>query len=75
LPQTIFIEGDLTIHGIKKNKNIKATIEKSKKGFTIYGNFDVLVSDYQIKIPVILSSNIAKKIQIQFRFQYENYEE
>jgi DUF917 family protein len=72
--QTKIIRGNLTIHGITKKIDIKADIENNNGKYTVSGEFDVLVKDFQIKIPPILSSNIAKTISVQFLFQYEPYE-
>jgi hypothetical protein len=73
--QTKLIKGILTIHGISKEIDIKATINKTKNTYDISGNFELLVKDFDIKIPPILSSNIAKTISIKFNFQYQSYEE
>lgn len=73
--QTKIIRGKLSIHGITKKVDIKSTIENSDNNYTISGEFDVQVKDFQIKIPPILSSNIAKTISIKFNFQYQPYEE
>lgn len=73
--QTRMIAGTLNIHGISKDISIKATIENKNETYTLEGDFDVSVSDFDIKIPPILSSNIAKTISLKFRFQYQPYEE
>lgn len=73
--QTKIISGKLTIHGITKEVKIKANIENTTKNYIISGEFDVQVKDFEIKIPPILSSNIAKTIAIKFQFQYQPYEE
>ena len=73
--QTKIIRGKLTIHGITKELDIKTTIENINGEYTLSGDFEVLVKDFQIKIPPILASNIAKTISIKFRFQYQDYEE
>jgi hypothetical protein len=73
--QTKIIRGKLTIHGITKEIDIKTKIENTNDNYTLTGEFDVLVKDFQIKIPPILSSNIAKTISIKFSFQYQPYEE
>lgn len=73
--QTRIIKGTLTIHGITKEIEIKSTIKKSNNTYDISGDFSVFVNDFDIKIPPILSSNIAKTISINFRFQYQKYEE
>lgn len=73
--QTKIIRGKLTIHGITKELDFKTIIEFIDGNYTLSGNFEVLVKDFQIKIPPILSSNIAKTISIKFKFQYQNYED
>ncbi len=73
--QTRIIKGTVTIHGIAKEIDIKTTINKSNNTYEIFGDFNLLVKDFDIKIPPILSSNIAKTISIKFRFQYQSYEE
>ncbi|PWG05454.1 YceI family protein [Polaribacter aquimarinus] len=72
--QTKIIKGTLTIHGISKEVSIKTTIIKENNTYILSGNIDVLVKDFDIKIPPILSSNIAKTISIEFKFQYQPYE-
>ncbi|MBT3740791.1 MAG: YceI family protein [Polaribacter sp.] len=73
--QIKIIRGKITIHGITKEIDLKTTIESIDNNYILSGNFDILVNDFQIKIPPILSSNIAKTISIEFRFQYQPYEE
>ena len=73
--QTKIIRGNLTIHGITKEIDIKTTIKNMDGNYTLTGDFNILVHDFQIKIPPILSSNIAKTISMKFRFQYQPYEE
>ena len=73
--QTKLIDGVLNIHGISKETKIKSTIENKNGTYSIYGECKVLVKDFDIKIPPILSSNIAKSITIKFKFQYQPYDE
>ena len=73
--ETKIIKGKLTIHGITKEIDIKTTIEIIDKNYIAFGDFDLLVKDFEIKIPPILSGNIAKTISVKFRFQYQPYEE
>jgi polyisoprenoid-binding protein YceI len=73
--QTKIIRGNLTIHGIAKEIDIKTTIEKVNGTYALSGEYNVFVKDFDIKIPPILSSNIAKMITIKFSFQYQSYEE
>lgn len=73
--QTKIIKGELTIHGISKEIEIKTTIENKNGNYVLFGEFEVLVNHFEIKIPPILSGNIAKNIKISFKFEYESYEE
>ncbi|WP_299061702.1 YceI family protein [uncultured Polaribacter sp.] len=73
--QTKMIKGKLTIHGITKEIEIKTTIEKKENKYVLFGEANVFVKDFDIKIPPILASNIAQMITIKFRFQYQSYEE
>lgn len=73
--QTRIIRGKLTIHGITKEIDIKTTFINNNGNYTLSGSFELLVNDFNIKIPPILSSNIAKTISIKFNFQYKPYDE
>lgn len=73
--QIKMIEGELTIHGVSKEVKIKTKIRKNKKGYFLEGAFNVLVKDFEIKIPPILSKNIAESIFVKFKFEYLSYEE
>ena len=73
--QTRIIRGNLTIHGITKPVEIKANIENKNGKYNIFGDFKINVNDFQIQIPPILASNIAKTILVNFDFKYQSYEE
>lgn len=73
--QTRMVKGTLTIHGISKEVDIKATITPKERGYSITGDFEAVVKDFEIKIPPILASNIAKTINVTFKFEYKPYEE
>lgn len=73
--QTKISKGSLTIHGVSKQIEIKTHFKKEGNSYVVSGEFTAPVSDFQIKIPPILSSNIAKIITITFTFKYQPYEE
>lgn len=73
-PQTKIIKGDFTLKDITKPVDIKATITKNDQGYTITGSLDVLIDDYNINVPPLLSPNISKKIEVSFNFNYAPYE-
>lgn len=73
--QTKIIKGTITIHGISKEIEIKTVIENKNDSYIISGDFTVSINNFDIKVPPILTSNIAKNISLKFRFQYQPYEE
>lgn len=73
--QTKLIKGTIKIRGISREVSIKASINKTPKGFFLEGNFSLVVNDFNIKIPPILSNNIAKIVSVKIKFQYIPYAE
>jgi hypothetical protein len=72
--QTKLIQGEFTLKNTTKAIEIKATITKADNGFTITGSLEVMIDDYDIKVPPLLSPNISKKIEVSFNFNYAPYE-
>lgn len=72
--QTKIIKGDFKLKNTTKPVEIKAKITKTNKGYSIEGNLDVLIDDYNINVPPLLSSNISKKIEVSFNFNYAPHE-
>ncbi len=69
------VKGIMDFHGVQKEIEIKTKVESSSKGVILHGEFEVGVADFNINIPPLLRPNIAKAIQVMFRFEYEPYEE
>lgn len=72
--QTKIIKGDFTLKNTTKPVEIKATITKTNKGYSITGTLDVMIDDHNINVPPLLSPNISKKIEVSFNFNYAPYE-
>lgn len=72
--QTRIIKGFLNIKNITKEVEIKTTIQFTNGAYTISGDFNITVEDFNINIPPIVAPNIAKIIATKFRFDYQNYE-
>jgi len=68
--QTKIIKGDFTLKNKTKPVEIKAKITKTNNGYNIEGRLDVLIDDYNINVPPLLSPNISKKIEVSFNFNY-----
>ncbi len=73
--QTRMVKGTFTMHGVSKMLEIKTKIEYIDDRYRLSGNFEATVVDYEIKIPPLLAGNIAKVISVDFRFEYEPYQE
>jgi polyisoprenoid-binding protein YceI len=58
------VTGALTMHGITKQISTLATIKVNKGVVSASTNFSVLLSDYNIKVPALVTDNINKKIDI-----------
>ncbi|WP_298905017.1 YceI family protein [uncultured Psychroserpens sp.] len=72
--QTRIIKGDFTLKNITKPVEIKAKISKIDEDYSIDGNLEILIEDYNINIPALLSPNISKKIEVTFNFKYKPHE-
>lgn len=72
--QTRMAQGDFTLRGITKPVQFKVTINNLGETLILEGEIEVMVKDYAIKIPALLSPNIAKNIQVNFNLEYVPYE-
>lgn len=72
--QTYMIEGVFNMHGVANKLTIKAKIEIMEGKYILTGDFETFVRDYKINIPPLLAGNIAERISVNFRFEYEPYE-
>ena len=68
-PTDVFIEGELTIHGIKQNITEPGKIWLSSKSIIGESNFNVKLVDYNIKVPKVVRSNIAEVINVKVSVQ------
>ncbi len=72
--QTKIVRGTLNIHGVDKEIDIKTKIESVDDSVSFSGTFNLEVADFKIKIPPIVAGNISKTIEVNFRFEYQPYE-
>ena len=73
--RTTLVNGNMTFHGIEKKIEVKTKIENKDGKYTLSGGFEINIDDYEIKVPGLLAPNIAKTIEITFRFEYESNEQ
>jgi len=67
------VKGSITIHGKRKEIIIPATFIRSENTIFVKGEFNLLLSDYNIKIPSIVSKKIAKELKVTFEFNHKPY--
>lgn len=67
-----YLNGSLTFHGKTKSlEKIKIEVSKERNTITLTGSFKVKASEFDIKIPKIVSSKIAKEIEVTFLFELQ----
>jgi len=68
--RTKIAKGEMTLHGVTKEIEIKVEIDNTNGVYILNGDFEVGVKDFDIRVPPLLSGNIAKTIKVNFRFEY-----
>ncbi len=69
------IRGIMDFHGVQKEVQMRVRMENQEDKLVVSGDFEVAIDDFDIKVPPLLVPNIAKDIQVMFRFEYTPYEE
>ena len=67
------VKGILTIHGESKEIIIEALISKIQNEILVSGNFLVNLDNFKVKIPSVVSKNIAKNIKVSFDFNHKPF--
>lgn len=65
------VEGDLTIHGVKKHVSSTGTIQVKKEGIDVQSSFDIKLNDFEIEIPSLVADKIAKQVTIKVNCAYK----
>jgi YceI-like domain len=65
------VKGDLMMHGVSKNIMTPATITIKDGKISATSSFKILIKDYSIKIPSIVTKKIAESIEIRVNCNYE----
>ena len=68
---TVNVKGDLMIHGESKNIVTPATITIKDGKISATSSFKILLKDYHISIPTIVTNKIAENIEITVNCNYE----
>jgi polyisoprenoid-binding protein YceI len=73
IKKEFIVKGQLTIHGVSNDVEIKANFKKLKNTIEVDGNFSIALEDYKIKIPKVVFMNIAENIKITFNLNHLPY--
>lgn len=73
--QTQIVEGLFTLKNKQVPLKFKVKIDFKNGIYKLVGTTETQVEKYAIKIPKLLTSNIAKNIQISFNLELSSYEE
>lgn len=65
------VTGDLSIHGVTKHLSTPATITIKNGNISGKAVFHILVKDYNIDIPTIVSKKIAENIEVRVNCTYQ----
>lgn len=63
-PQPAQVEGDLTIHGATRHVRVPGTLERQGSRLLVNAKFAVAPADYNIEIPALVRSQIAKSVDV-----------
>lgn len=66
-----YIQGKLTIKGVTQIVNTEAQLRLIDKKLELKCNFNILLSDFKIKIPRVVFKKIDEKVKINLNFKYE----
>jgi polyisoprenoid-binding protein YceI len=66
----VYVEGDLTIHGVTNKVKEKGSIEVSSAGINATSKFNLIPEEYKIIIPSVVRNNIAKTLEVNVSMKY-----
>ena len=61
----VTVSGNITIHGIEKEIEVKGYIQQNNNNITINSNFSLIISDFNIHIPKLVRNKISKKVNVE----------
>jgi hypothetical protein len=57
-------KGIFSMHGVEREKIIRCSVEIDEKDVVVHSEFELLIEDYNIKIPKIVNQKIASVIKV-----------
>lgn len=69
---TIELKGELDFHGKKINKIVNASYIKGIDNLTIEGDFSIVLTDFEIKLPSLMLVKMDDLAKINFKLIFKN---
>lgn len=66
----ISARGQLTMHGVQKERIMKGKLIVNGNEITLISNFDVALKDHKIEVPTLVMTKIAEIISVKDKFVY-----
>jgi hypothetical protein len=66
----VTVTGKMQIHGVTKDRTIPGTITISKGKIIAEAKFDVALKDHDIKIPSVVTKNLAENIAVTVKSEF-----
>lgn len=66
----ISAKGQLTMHGVQKERIMKGKLIVNNNEITLISDFDVALKDYKIEVPTLVITKIAEVISVKDRFVF-----
>ena len=68
--ETYLINGTLEFHGVSKSiQDVKINVINTGRSLKMNGTFNVLVSDFNIEIPKIVSNKLSNEVKVIIDFE------
>lgn len=68
-PSQYEISGTMDIHGVTKEITIQAKVYKKGNSTIINSDFILNTDDYNIKLPLLIRSKVAKKVSVNINYE------
>jgi polyisoprenoid-binding protein YceI len=62
--------GNLTLHGVTRKKDLKATVVRRGNEYIVHSDFDILLTDYDIKVPKLVILEVSNVIHVKADFTF-----
>jgi polyisoprenoid-binding protein YceI len=68
---TLDVAGEITLHGVTKEINVKADAVIENGTVKAKAVFPLVVADFKIEVPRLVRNNIAEKVEVTVSFNYQ----